>query len=126
VTDFVNLKIKLAQFFECAHRDRGCIFIGMSTHIYIYINIYIYIVFKKKFYEVPAQSATKDAPGAWPGDKFSVPCTTWNAPVPLRRVGKFVRASASNREGGPVEFFPICFANHSLIHASPTDAPPQL
>jgi hypothetical protein len=48
VTDFVNLKIKPAQSFEGAHRDRVCIcvFIGVSARAYI--NIYVYIVFKKK------------------------------------------------------------------------------
>jgi hypothetical protein len=35
VTDFVNLKIKSAQFFGCAHRDRVCVrvFIGVSAHM---------------------------------------------------------------------------------------------
>jgi hypothetical protein len=49
VTDLVNLKIKSAQSFEGAHRNRVCIriFIEVSTHIYIYINIYVYTVFKK-------------------------------------------------------------------------------
>jgi hypothetical protein len=45
VTDFINLKIKLAQSFRGAHRDRMYvrIFIKVSTHICM--NIYIYIVF---------------------------------------------------------------------------------
>jgi hypothetical protein len=35
VTDFVNLKIKPAQFFGCAHRDRVCVrvFIGVNAHM---------------------------------------------------------------------------------------------
>jgi hypothetical protein len=43
LTDFVNLKIKLAQFFECVYKDMMCvhIFIRMSDHIYINICIYI-------------------------------------------------------------------------------------
>jgi hypothetical protein len=48
VTDFVNLKIKLAQFFKYAHRNKMCIymFIGVSTHTYI--NSYVCTVFLKK------------------------------------------------------------------------------
>jgi hypothetical protein len=47
VTDFINLKIKLSQFFEGANRGRVCVrvFIGVSTHTCI--NIYIYTVFLK-------------------------------------------------------------------------------
>jgi hypothetical protein len=35
VTDFVNLKIKSAQFFGCAHRDKVYmhVFIEVSVHI---------------------------------------------------------------------------------------------
>jgi hypothetical protein len=35
VTDFVNLKIKSAQFFGCAHRDKVCVrvFIGVSARM---------------------------------------------------------------------------------------------
>jgi hypothetical protein len=41
MTDFVNFKIKLIQFFKCAHRSRVCVrvFIGVSS--YIYMNIYV-------------------------------------------------------------------------------------
>jgi hypothetical protein len=48
VTDFVNLKIKPAQSFICAHRDRMYVhvFIRMSAHMYM--SIYIYTVFLKK------------------------------------------------------------------------------
>jgi hypothetical protein len=48
VTDFINLKIKPTQSFECAHRDKLCVrvFIGVGAHTYM--NIYIYIVFLKK------------------------------------------------------------------------------
>jgi hypothetical protein len=37
VTDFMNLKIKPTQSFECAHRDRVYMraFIGVSAHTYI-------------------------------------------------------------------------------------------
>jgi hypothetical protein len=48
VIDFVNLKIKLAQSFEGAHRDRVCVhmFIGVSARTCM--SIYIYTVFLKK------------------------------------------------------------------------------
>jgi hypothetical protein len=41
--NFMNLKIKLAQSFECTHNDRVCIgvFIRVSAHIYIYIYEYL-------------------------------------------------------------------------------------
>jgi hypothetical protein len=47
VTDFVNLKIKSAQSFGCAHRGRlcVCVFIGVSAHMCM--SIYIYTVFLK-------------------------------------------------------------------------------
>jgi hypothetical protein len=47
--DFVNLKIKPAQSFRGVYMGRvcACMFIGVSTHIYIYMNIYVYTVFKK-------------------------------------------------------------------------------
>jgi hypothetical protein len=47
ITDFVNLKIKPAQFFRVVHSDRVCIciFIGVSTHICM--SIYVYTVFLK-------------------------------------------------------------------------------
>jgi hypothetical protein len=50
VTDFVNLKIKSAQSFECAHKSRMCVyvFIGVSNHTCI--NIYVCTVFLKKEY----------------------------------------------------------------------------
>jgi hypothetical protein len=43
VTDFVNLKIKPALSFRCAHRGRVCVFINMC------MSIYVYTVFLKKF-----------------------------------------------------------------------------
>jgi hypothetical protein len=48
VTDFVNLKIKPAQSFGGAHRDRMCVavFIGVSDHTYM--SIYVCTVFLKK------------------------------------------------------------------------------
>jgi hypothetical protein len=41
VTDFVNLKIKSVQSFECAYRNSMCvhIFIGVSAHTYISICV---------------------------------------------------------------------------------------
>jgi hypothetical protein len=48
VTDFVNLKIKPAQFFRGAHRGRVCVrvFIGMSDRTCM--SIYVCTVFLKK------------------------------------------------------------------------------
>jgi hypothetical protein len=48
VTDFVNLKIKPAQFFRGVHRGRLCVclFIGMSARTYM--SIYVCNVFIKK------------------------------------------------------------------------------
>jgi hypothetical protein len=48
VTDFMNLKIKSAQSFECVHRDKVCVrmFIGISAHTCM--SIYICTVFLKK------------------------------------------------------------------------------
>jgi hypothetical protein len=41
VTNFVNLKIKSAQSFRCAHRDRVCVrvFIGVSARTCISISV---------------------------------------------------------------------------------------
>jgi hypothetical protein len=49
MTDFVNLKIKSAQSFGCAHRGRVYmrVFIEVSAHVCM--SIYIYIVFKKMY-----------------------------------------------------------------------------
>jgi hypothetical protein len=46
--DFVNLNIKSAQSFRCAHRGRICIcvFIWVSTYVYEYLCLYC--VFLKK------------------------------------------------------------------------------
>jgi hypothetical protein len=48
VTDFVNLKIKLAQPFKCAHKGRMYVrvFIWMSAHTCM--SIYVYTVFSTK------------------------------------------------------------------------------
>jgi hypothetical protein len=39
VTDFVNLKIKPAQTFECARRARMCVFIGKYSYMYKYLYL---------------------------------------------------------------------------------------
>ncbi len=48
VTDFVTIKIKSTQSFECAHKDRMCVrvFIGISAHICM--SICVCTVFLKK------------------------------------------------------------------------------
>jgi hypothetical protein len=49
VTDFMNLKIKPAQSFECAHRGRVCVrvFIGLSAHTCM--SICVCTMFLKKY-----------------------------------------------------------------------------
>jgi hypothetical protein len=60
MTDFVNLKIRTAQSFRCAHNDRVCvhIFIRMNNHIYIYKYLCLYCVSLKK--KNPAVSPNKN------------------------------------------------------------------
>jgi hypothetical protein len=43
VTDFVNFKIKPAQFFGGAHRDSVCVrvFIGVSGHEYLFVLCFL-------------------------------------------------------------------------------------
>jgi hypothetical protein len=43
MTDFVNLKIKLSQFFRCTHKNKMCVhmFIGVSNHMDMSICVYI-------------------------------------------------------------------------------------
>jgi hypothetical protein len=48
VTDFVNLKIKLAQSFRCAHKNKICICIFIWVSVHTYMNSYVYTVFLKK------------------------------------------------------------------------------
>jgi hypothetical protein len=52
VTDFVNLKIKPAQSFRCAHRNRVCvrIFIGVSAHTCM--SICVCTAFLKKVHKL--------------------------------------------------------------------------
>jgi hypothetical protein len=48
VTDFINLKIKLAQSFGDAHKSRcACVFIGVSSQTCM--SICVYTVFKKTY-----------------------------------------------------------------------------
>jgi hypothetical protein len=42
MTDFVNLNIKPAQSFKCAHRGRVCIREFIKVSVYTYMSIYIY------------------------------------------------------------------------------------
>jgi hypothetical protein len=48
VTDFVNLKIKPAQFFRCAHRGRVCDCVHRGECSYVYEHLYLYCVSQKK------------------------------------------------------------------------------
>jgi hypothetical protein len=47
VTDFVNLKIKLAQSFRDTHRDRVCVCVHRNKCSYVYKYLYLYCVSKK-------------------------------------------------------------------------------
>jgi hypothetical protein len=49
MTDFMNLKIKPAQSFRCAHRGSMCVhvFIGVDAHTCM--SIYVCTVFLKKY-----------------------------------------------------------------------------
>jgi hypothetical protein len=38
VTDFMNLKIKLVQSFECVHRSRVCVNRNKCSYIYKYLR----------------------------------------------------------------------------------------
>jgi hypothetical protein len=50
MTDFMNFKIKLTQYFRCTYRDRLYICIFIKVNSYICINIYIYTIFLTKFF----------------------------------------------------------------------------
>jgi hypothetical protein len=41
VSDFVNLKIKSAQYFRCAHKNRMCVHIFIEVSAHTYMNIYV-------------------------------------------------------------------------------------
>jgi hypothetical protein len=47
ITDFVNLKIKLAQSFGYAHRGRIYVHIFIEINIYTCMSIYVYYIFLK-------------------------------------------------------------------------------
>jgi hypothetical protein len=48
VTDFVNLKIKSAQYFRCVHRGIVCVRVFIKVSAHMCINIFVYTVFLKK------------------------------------------------------------------------------
>jgi hypothetical protein len=48
MTDFVNLKIKLAQSFKDAHRNMVCVRVFIRLNVYTCISIFVYTVFLKK------------------------------------------------------------------------------
>jgi hypothetical protein len=48
VTNFVNLKIKSAQFFRDAHKDRLCVHIFIRVRARTCMSIYVCTVFLKK------------------------------------------------------------------------------
>jgi hypothetical protein len=48
MTDFINLKIKPAQSFGCAHKGMVYVRIFIGINVHTYISIYICTVFLKK------------------------------------------------------------------------------
>jgi hypothetical protein len=48
MTNFINLKIKSTQSFECAHTDSIYVYVFIRVSTHIYISIYIYTMFLKK------------------------------------------------------------------------------
>jgi hypothetical protein len=48
VIDFVNLKIKSAQSFRCAHKDRVCVYVFIYVSDHTCMSIYVCTVFLKK------------------------------------------------------------------------------
>jgi hypothetical protein len=59
MTDFMNLKIKLAQSFRDDHMSRiyMCVFIEISTHIYMSIYIYTVFLYKKEKRKTEAKTS---------------------------------------------------------------------
>jgi hypothetical protein len=48
MSDFVNLKINPAQFFEGTHRGRVCVYVFIGVGDRMCMSIYVYTVFLKK------------------------------------------------------------------------------
>jgi hypothetical protein len=121
MTDFMNLKIKLAQFFRCVHSDRlyVYIFIGVSDYIYIYINICVCTVFLTKH---ACMEALRGPYILWHDDILAV-CTG------LVRLDFFYRASIifSEKNDGPYKQLKTLSqqcrhsASHLLIFCFPVD-----
>jgi hypothetical protein len=55
VTDFVNLKIKSAQSFESAHKDKVCVGVFIEISARTCMSIYIYTIFLKKSFNGPVE-----------------------------------------------------------------------
>jgi hypothetical protein len=47
VTDFINFKIKPAQSFRGAHRDKVCIHVFIRVNAHMRMSIYVYTILKK-------------------------------------------------------------------------------
>jgi hypothetical protein len=52
VIDFVNLKIKPAQYFGGAHRDRVCVRVHRGECSYVYEYLHLYCVSKKRYISI--------------------------------------------------------------------------
>jgi hypothetical protein len=49
VIDFMNINIKPAQSFRCAHRDRVCVCVFIRVSAHTYMSICVYTVFLNFF-----------------------------------------------------------------------------
>jgi hypothetical protein len=52
VTDFVNLRIKLAHSFKCAHKGKVRACVHMSECSDVYENLCLYCISHKKMFEI--------------------------------------------------------------------------
>jgi hypothetical protein len=86
--DFVNLKIKLTQSFECDHKSRVCVFIDTSAHTYI--RIYICTVFKKNR-ERNLRWFFVLLPNANPFFQQSISCTLYAVRIAQQQGNKYAR-----------------------------------
>jgi hypothetical protein len=48
MTNFINLKIKPAQSFKYAYRDKMCVYVFIEMSVHIFMSIYIYNIFQRK------------------------------------------------------------------------------
>jgi hypothetical protein len=69
MTDFINFKIKLAQFFKGVYRNIMCVCVIIRVSDCMYINICIYIIFLNKYNwtQIYSQTTTNQPSARAPG-----------------------------------------------------------